>query len=97
MCRDTGREFDNQELLWRDGMSLRLEMGRDKLGYCGGWHLGAVIQLLWCYTYILERNGGTPRLLHSREPSYSAKQEAGVRAAGTCLTSPWYRSGTGEL
>lgn len=49
------------------------------------------------YIHFGEERGGAPRLLHSREPSYSAKQEAGVRAAGTCLTSPWYRSGTGEL
>lgn len=61
-ARDVGREFDKQELLWGDGTSLRLEIGGEKLGYCRSWHLGAVIPVLWCYTYILERNRGAPRL-----------------------------------
>lgn len=34
------RETESQELLLGDGMRLRLEMGRDKLGYCRGKHLG---------------------------------------------------------
>lgn len=39
-ARNTRREAESQELLLGDGTSLRLEMGRDKLGYCRGQHLG---------------------------------------------------------
>lgn len=45
-ARDTRRETDSQELLWGDGMGLRSEMGRDKLGYCrhlGCCHPGPVV------------------------------------------------------
>lgn len=96
-ARGTRRDTESQELLLGDGTSLRLEMGRDKLGYCRSQHLGAAMQVLWCSTHIWDRKGGAPRLWHSRGPSYWAKQESGVRAAGTCITSPWYSRGTGEL
>lgn len=74
---------------WRRGETSWVTVG------AGIW--GAVIQVLWCSTYILDRNRGAPRLWHSRATQQSRRlvsellerasppRGAGV-AQGSCST-----------
>lgn len=82
-ARDTRREMDSQELLLGDGTSGKRQAG--SLGVLSCRCCGALTHV--------DRTG----LLLPAESRYSAKQEAGVRAAGMCRTSPWYSSGTGDV